>query len=619
MLCLGSNCVLTKGVCKGSTKRCQGAWLECTADDYGPDYQFVENICDNMDNDCDGRTDEGFDQDNDGYTSCGGDCDDSKNTVYMGYNEECDLLDNDCDGETDEGFDKDSDGYTSCGGDCDDNEYSINPESDEECDSIDNDCDGNTDEDYLDLGTECKNGTGECIQSGVKVCKYDGTGTECNAVPEDPIAELCDGLDNDCNGIADNGWPLGQQCGSDGHDCGYGVLECASESSLRCSTDQGGSQDYKEEVCDGRDNDCDGDVDEDFNQDNDNYTSCGGDCDDGNNSINPDAEEICDNVDNDCDGEIDEGEDKDNDGYSNLCDCDDNNPNKHVYELCNDNIDNDCDGETDEGGFLELPSSEIVSFSCIKAGTFTMGSSSGDSDEKPVHEVTLTHDFEIQTTELTQGQWKAAFGSNPSNFSSCGDDCPVETINWYEALHYANWLSEQEGYTPCYVITGCNSNCVGCDRECSNDVKLKKADGTEASTPYECEGYRLPTEAEWEYAIRAGTTTAYYCGDSSSCLSDIAWYSSNSGSKTHEAGQKDPNDWGLYDMSGNVWEWVWDWYNSSYSGDVTNPDGPYSGSYRVLRGGGWNSAGACRSANRSNNSPGARGDDYGVRFVRSYP
>ena len=200
----------------------------------------------------------------------------------------------------------------------------------------------------------------------------------------------------------------------------------------------------------------------------------------------------------------------------------------------------------------------------IPGGTFEMGCPFGDircpkSDQLPYHTVTISA-FKMSAYEITQGQWEAVMGSNPAYFDECGSNCPVEWVSWNEVQDFIEELNNQTG-----------------------------------------KQYRLPTEAEWEYAARAGTTTIWYCGDYESCLDDYAWYSVNSGDKTHPVGQKQPNAWGLYDMSGNVWEWCSDWYNANYYSESpsTNPQGPDKGEERVLRGGmcGWY-ARYCRSANR---------------------
>lgn len=223
------------------------------------------------------------------------------------------------------------------------------------------------------------------------------------------------------------------------------------------------------------------------------------------------------------------------------------------------------------GGFN--PDALGMKFASISPGTFTMG----DSSNGPPHQVTLTRGFSIQTTEVTQAQWQAVMGSNPSNFK--GDNLPVETVSWTDVQTFIEKLNS-------------------------------KGQGT----------YRLPTEAEWEYAARAGSTTAYACGDSESCLGNMAWYGSNSGNKTHPVGQKQPNAWGLYDMHGNVWEWVQDRYEPYSSGSVTDPMGSSSGSIRVNRGGSWfNDAFFCRSALRSSLDPSFRLNNLGFRLLRSAP
>ena len=253
----------------------------------------------------------------------------------------------------------------------------------------------------------------------------------------------------------------------------------------------------------------------------------------------------------------------------------------------------------------------------IPGGTFQMGSPSSEkcrySDETQ-HQVTLTHKFSIMSTEVTQAQFNALMGYNPSYFSSCGNTCPVEKVNWHEAAAYANALSSQGGKAKCYTCTGSGKS-----------VSCSEASAYAGKKVYQCPGYRLPTEAEWEYAYRAGTSTAFYNGGITSCsstdpnLDKIGWYWKNSSSKTHPVGQKTPNTWGLYDMAGNVWEWCHDWYGTYPSSSVIDPVGT-SGSYRVERGGSWyDRADFARAASRHVSSPGARYNFLGFRLARSVP
>jgi len=236
----------------------------------------------------------------------------------------------------------------------------------------------------------------------------------------------------------------------------------------------------------------------------------------------------------------------------------------------------------------------------ISAGTFTMGSPSGffggeskREDDETQHEVTLTKDFYLMEHEVTQGEYEALMGKNPSGFSSCGSNCPVEKVSWYDAVAYANALSDKQGLTRCYSGSGDN-------------IRWNKS----------CNGYRLPTEAEWEYAARAGQSTVYA---GSNRASEVAWYDYNSGNTTHRVGQKKGNAWGLYDMTGNVSEWVWDRY-FRYSGNATDPTGPSFGSGRVFRGGDWYySARYGRVANRDAQAPDARSDSMGFRLARTAP
>ena len=270
-----------------------------------------------------------------------------------------------------------------------------------------------------------------------------------------------------------------------------------------------------------------------------------------------------------------------------------------------------------------VPTPTPKGFVRIPAGAFTMGSPGSEpcrGADEVQHTVTLTRSFTLKTTEVTQGEWEALMGNNPSGKSPGCDECPVETINWWESLAYCNALSAAEELAPCYVLdcTGTPGNDHTCD-----SVTVNAPD----ENVYACEGYRLPTEAEWEYAARAGTTTATYNGDiaeahcygESPVLEPIAWYEENSSSTTHAVAQKEPNAWGLYDMLGNVWEWSWD-LHTDYSGAVTDPAGASTGSLRVLRGCSWDGTALyCRAADRSDFTPGGRNDDLGFRPARSLP
>jgi formylglycine-generating enzyme required for sulfatase activity len=249
----------------------------------------------------------------------------------------------------------------------------------------------------------------------------------------------------------------------------------------------------------------------------------------------------------------------------------------------------------------------------IQPGTFTMGSPTSEEgrdkrgNNETQHQVTISRSYYLGKTEVTQGMWKNIMGDNPSHFSSCGEECPVEKASWKETVEFCNKLSDREGLTRCYSDSSSN-----------------------ATWNQGCTGYRLPTEAEWEYAARAGTSTRFACGDDKSCLKELGWYLSTPGvgprgpnggvfPQTHPVGEKTANAWGLYDMHGNVWEWVWDWKAEYPGGPVTDPAGPSAGSDRVIRGGGsadYDGRG-CRSANRNGRGPGDHVQFVGFRLARS--
>ncbi|MCI7781066.1 MAG: formylglycine-generating enzyme family protein [Bacteroidales bacterium] len=221
----------------------------------------------------------------------------------------------------------------------------------------------------------------------------------------------------------------------------------------------------------------------------------------------------------------------------------------------------------------------IANMVYVSGGTFTMGATSeqgsdAEDDEKTTHRVTLSS-FYIGKYEVTQGLWKAVMDTNPSDWK--GDNLPVENVSWDDCQDFIRKLN---------AMTGKN--------------------------------FRLPTEAEWEFAARGGNSSRGYKYAGSDNIDDVAWYNGNSGDKTHSVGTKSPNELGIYDMSGNVWEWCQDWYGSYSSYPQTNPTGASNGLGRVLRGGSWNyNAWRCRSSHRYGCAPGFRFNIYGLRLVLS--
>jgi formylglycine-generating enzyme required for sulfatase activity len=241
-----------------------------------------------------------------------------------------------------------------------------------------------------------------------------------------------------------------------------------------------------------------------------------------------------------------------------------------------------------EGAFSALVAEKTytnsigMEFVLIPAGSFTMGADKNfedaSDDETPQHRVSISKPFYLGKYEVTQAQWTAVMGNNPSKFKDRSN--PVEQVSWNDVQAFIRRLNQQEGHNH----------------------------------------YRLPTEAEWEYATRAGSTGAYSFGDDADSLGRYAWYSDNSGDKRYPVGQKEPNAWGLHDMHGNVWEWVQDWYGERYYSNSpgSDPKGPSSGSRRVERGGCWcGSAKFCRSAYRNRVTPDYRHGSLGFRLALS--
>ncbi|SFA71068.1 Formylglycine-generating enzyme, required for sulfatase activity, contains SUMF1/FGE domain [Flavobacterium swingsii] len=247
----------------------------------------------------------------------------------------------------------------------------------------------------------------------------------------------------------------------------------------------------------------------------------------------------------------------------------------------------------------------VIQMVKVEGGKFLMGSPDenkiAENDEQKQHEVTVGN-FEINKLEVSVWEWKQYCKKTKKKMPAkqvwgINDNYPITNITWNEAIAYCNWLSKQDGYKPAYTVVGPN---IICD--------------------FTANGYRLPTEAEWEYAAKGGKKSKNNIFSGSNISNDIAWQQNNSDKKPHAVGTKLANELGIYDMSGNVWEWCYDWYNKDYykSEDGNNPTGPIRGEKKSVRGGSWDSKESyLRTSNRISTTPNRTYEFYGFRLART--
>ena len=647
------------GACKATGTRTCVEGVE--TDTCAPGLPAADDAsCNNEDDDCDGATDEDYPGVTTtcgkgacaamGKMSCAGGVESNSCVAGTAGAETatCDGIDNDCDGQTDEGYVSDA----TCGvGYCKTHNTpsscsagvvtACTPSAklsatDATCDGVDDDCDGVNDENALcDDGNKC-NGISTCVSGS---CQQTTLPVTCAAQDACHVAGSC----NAATGVCTNP----EKC-TGGTTCVGGTC-CACTSGACCD-----GCNYKTSSVR-----CNNHVSFEY------YCKDGTIC--GDEVWGRVREQYCSGSSSACDGALlwSTGSFVKKCASTEACS---GSPNA----VCSTNA--ACSTVT--AGFVKLNAGSFWMGSpegqaCLSGytgggcpGSGTAESEPGRSSSETLHYVELTTAFEMQAKEVTQGEWQSVFpGWNPSYFPNCGETCPVEQVSWYDVVAYANAKSSAAGLTACYVLTGIaceDGTSVASPADCMTSARGGINVATVAlngvASPYHCTGFRLPTESEWEYAYRAGGLTAFHtsAGNNGAItqtdrepldpnLDQIGWYGGNStatyggaygcsswfdGATTcgpQPGGGKEANAWGLYDMSGNVWEWCWDWYASTYPAGtvvspVQDPSGSGSGSIRVYRGGSWGSyAGGARGALRNYFTPGYRYNNFGFRLARSVP